>query len=255
MFSKNSPLWMAPLLGLLLVSGTVYLGAKSWSEMKSAKWIDRGGAVRDVVSVNGIGKIKVSPDIAILTIGIVNEDKNVFDAQNRNAATINNIIGGLRSMGVSGDDIQTSTYSVYPVYTYPENLPRLLNAYEVRQSLTVKIRDLENTGKVLAKVAELGANEINGPTYTMEDPEPLKKEARAKAIENATEKATEMSAQLGLSLGKITSYSEYDGGSPIVYDSYLGKGGMGGGSVVESNWEAGKLEVISNVTITYEVKK
>ena len=99
-----------------------------------------------------------------------------------------------------------------------------------------------------------GANNISGLNFTVDDPEKLQAEARAKAIKDTKEKADELEDQLGVNLGKIVNLYENTGGFPTPYymeAKDFGQGGVGG-AIPEI--PVGENEIVVNVTITYQIK-
>lgn len=107
---------------------------------------------------------------------------------------------------------------------------------------------------ILDGVVSAGANQVNGLSFEIDDPEGLKTEARKKAIEDAKKKANELEGEVGIRLGKIVNFSENTGGYPIpIYmkTEIDGRSGMGGGG---PDVPTGENEITVNVTLTYQIK-
>ena len=99
----------------------------------------------------------------------------------------------------------------------------------------------------------LGANQIGGLSFTIDEPEQLRQQAREKALQNAKEKAEALAKVAGVKLGKLVSFEEYANNQayPIYRDYALEAKGVGGGETPEI--EPGSQDIIINVTATYEV--
>lgn len=236
------------LLGLLAVLGTVVA-----NNMKNYQYIGRPSAERDTIAIFGEGKITAIPDIATVDVGLTTEKPDVKTAQAENTKKMNSMIAQLKGFGVDAKDIQTSYYNIYPQYDWP-NGKQVLRGYQVSQGVTVKIRDLGKIGDILAAVGEGGANQVSGLSFNIDDPEALRQEARIKALDNAKEKAEALAKVAGVSLGKIVSFSEYSA-SPVPLYKSVDSLGMGGGGVAAApTVESGSMDIVVDVTVSYEIK-
>jgi uncharacterized protein YggE len=128
--------------------------------------------------------------------------------------------------------------------------------YELRQSLAIKVRDLDKVGGIISNVVERGVNQTSGLSFTVDDDEldEFRNEAREKAFQAAKEKAERMARAAGVKLGDIISFSEYVGGfGPVpMFETALGKGG--GGAPFEPSIQPGSAEIIVNANITYSLR-
>ena len=138
-------------------------------------------------------------------------------AQDANSPKSRAVVEFLKKQGVEEKDIKTVSYNVYPQYSYPRFDTPQINGYEVTQKFEVKIRDLDKTNIILDGLVLAGANNIANVSFTVDDPEKLKEEARSKAIKDAKKKADALEDQLGIRLGKIVNFSENTGGYPGPY--------------------------------------
>jgi uncharacterized protein len=167
---------------------------------------------------------------------------------------------------VEEKDIKTVGYNVYPQYEWQQSActpggicppgRQILTGYEVRQTITVTVRDTEKAGELLSSVGELGASEVSSLTFTVDEDESLRDEARAAAIAQAKEKADELAEQLGVKLVRIVSFSESNGGYPVpYYGEAYGRGGvMAQDAKLAPETPMGENTYISNVNITYEIR-
>jgi uncharacterized protein YggE len=120
----------------------------------------------------------------------------------------------LRAAGIADRDIQTSNISLNPEYTYVNNQPPKLNGYTASNQLSVRFRDIANTGKILDALVCVGANQINGPNLTIEKPEAALDEARARAVAAGRARADLYARSLGLRVVRVVSVSESGGYAP-----------------------------------------
>ncbi len=235
---------------LLLLALIVFVGAKIKNEIKNEKVVKN--VVQRVISVNGEGKIYAKADIAEINLGVTNEARAIAEAQNQSTTAINKIMSFLKSSGVLEKDIKTTNYSIYPVYDYIKG-KQTLKGYQVSQNLDVKIRDLAKTGDIIAGAAENGANLVGSLSFTFDDPEALKAQARELAIKDAKEKAKKLASNLDIKLKGLINYSESSAGDTRVFFSEaLGKGGAA--SAPSPEIPAGENEITINVSLAYEIR-
>lgn len=209
----------------------------------------------NTVSFAGEGKVLALPDVAVANLSILTEAVSSKTAQDENSRKSKAVTEFLKTQGIEERDIRTTGYNIYPQYKYPQNDRPEIASYQVNQMLEVRVRNLDMVSKILDGVVTAGVNQVNGLTFVIDDPEALKAQARAKAIEDAKEKASALRGQVGINLGRIVNFSENIGGVVGPYPIYArdmaaGYGGGGGGPSVPT----GENEIIVNVTLTYQIR-
>jgi uncharacterized protein len=223
-----------------------------------------------IFSVSGEGKAAAVPDIATLSIGVLTEGgKNLTDLQKQNTEKVNKIISYLKEQGIDQKDIKTEYYNISPRYqntpcpiilqTYPEIIrpcpsSQEIIGYIISQNLSVKVRDLNKAGDILAGAVERGANTVYGPSFTINDPVGLQNQAREQAIKQAREKAKSIAKAGGFRVGKLVSINEGFSG-PIPFFGVEAKD-VGGGPVSTPvpTIEPGSQEITINVTLIFEIR-
>jgi uncharacterized protein YggE len=172
------------------------------------------------MSLTGEGTIRVKPDMATLQLGVVAEAKTAREALSENTSRMAEIVAALRADGIESRDLQTSDFSIEPRYSQPPRgheaepfVPEIIG-YAVRNALTVRIRDLGQTGALLDKAVTLGANTISGPSFEVADPSALQDSARKAAMRDALRKAELYAEAAGVSLTRILRIDEASGYAP-----------------------------------------
>lgn len=211
---------------------------------------------QDRFTVSATGKVFAKPDIANLTVGFKTETKDTAaEAVEENSEKMNEIIKALKKLDIESKDIKTTNYNLNPVYDWTQNEGQRLKGYEVSQNVTIKIRDLDNIGEAIAKTTEQGANQVGNISFTIDDEDELKAQARDEAIEEAKVKAKEIAKKTGMKLGKIVNVYENEVYYPetrYINDMVFGKGGAG--EIEAPSIEVGENEVSVEITLTYKVK-
>ena len=124
------------------------------------------------------------------------------------------VIAALKRAGVEDRDIQTSNLNLNPEYTYVNNQPPKLNGYTASNQLSIRFRDIANSGKILDALVAEGANQINGPSLTIDKPETALDEARARAVAAGRARADLYARSLGLRVVRVVAVSESGGNYP-----------------------------------------
>lgn len=170
----------------------------------------QGGAVSDGITVSGEGEVRAAPDIMTLSIGIEVEEATVAAAREGAADAANRLLDSLKSNGVAAKDIQTTSVSIYPRYFYSQNEQPRITGYVASNQLSVKVRELDRAGEVIDEAVEAAgdAARLQGISFGIDDPAPLLKEAREKAITDAKSRAEAYARAAGVKVGAVLSISE-----------------------------------------------
>lgn len=242
----------ALLLAIFLVYGIVYSGVQIKKSLIETHRVGVADRQPPSISVTATDNASTTPNLATVDLGVTNTASTPEKAASDNATKSNAIIEALKALGIDGKDIQTSNYSVNPSYDYNSSPARVVG-YEANETLTVKIRNTETAGSILAKALSLGATNISGLQYTVEDPAAVEAEARQNAIAKAYEQAAAIASAMHARLGGVISYSEYDNSpSPYPYALDAVKNmGMGGGAPV---LQPGQTEVSKTVQIEFAIQ-
>ncbi|MFZ6015515.1 MAG: SIMPL domain-containing protein [Patescibacteria group bacterium] len=237
------------LVGMVLL---VYLGVLTRNSLQEYNYIGRD--VRDTITINGQGEVDAKPDLTTITLGVVTEGETVEVIQTENTNKMNSIIDMVKGLGIAADDIKTLNFSVSPLYDWTDG-ERIEAGYEISQNVQIKVRDEANTSKVLAEAGKLGANQVGGLNFTIDDPTKFEQQARLKAIKDAESKAQELADELGMDLVRVVSFSEAGGGSPApMYDMMERTMSAGMEMMPEPKIETGTQKVTSYVSVTFEVR-
>lgn len=206
------------------------------------------------ISLQGEGTASAAPDIAILTSGVVTEDKEAGAALKANTEAMTKVIATFRDAGIEERDIATSNFSVQPRYVYPQRndgsqeAPRI-TGYEVRNNVTVKVRDLSKLGGVLDAAVSGGSNMVENLALEVAEPDALLDEARKKAVEDARRKAELYAQAAGVKLGRVMAISE--SGALPPPRPYAMRAEMAKAADVPI--AGGEQEMQINVTMTWEI--
>ncbi|MBS9475550.1 SIMPL domain-containing protein [Ancylobacter radicis] len=231
------------LCAVLLVASFVPLAAQ---ELPSAPR-------RQIITVSGEGIVRAVPDMASFSSGVVSEAKTAREALDANSQAVGAMVAAIKEAGIEARDIATSGFSVQPRYAPPRKDgtgEQNITGYEVRNTVTVRVRDLARLGDLLDKVVTTGANQIDGVSFDIAEPVKLQEEARVAAVKDARRQAEIMAEAGGVRLVRVLSMTA-DGASAPPMRRMMAAQMMKAESVPV---EAGESEIRAGVTVTYEIE-
>lgn len=168
-----------------------------------------------LISISAQGEASRTPDIADISAGVVTEAENSEEAMQANAEQMEKLMKAIRKADIEDKDVQTSGISLMPRYDYQPNRERQILGYQARNTVSIKVRKLDELSKVIDALAAAGANQIHGPSFSIGEPEPLLAEAREKALQQARARAESFAKALDTKVLRIVSISEGShGGMP-----------------------------------------
>jgi uncharacterized protein YggE len=216
-------------------------------------------ALAGTITIEGRGEVTAAPDMAMINSGVTTQGATAREALDANTAAMAELIAELKAAGIEARDIQTSGFSVNPNYVYTDErdangytLPPKINGYQVANTVTVVVRDLATLGAILDKSVTVGANTVNGVTFSVADPSELYNEARKAAFADAKAKAELYAGVAGSALEDIVSISETQGyNQPQPVAMYAMRADVAAAPVPV---EAGELSFAINVSVQWELE-
>lgn len=245
-----------------------FLGVKTAKDIKSYDYIGKDISAVNVITVSGKGEIVAKSDIASFDFSVTEESANVSEAQGRASSKINEIIKFLKENGVEERDIKTINYDIHPRYEYIKISNKTLNSfpvidgrenrvlvgYEVNQSVEVKVRKIASAGSILSGIGNLGASNVSGLNFSIDEEDKLKKDARELAIEDAKEEAKILAKGLGVKLVRIVNFSE-SGYFPTYREKFSANTmSFDASASPVPELPSGENKIISQVNIVYEIR-
>ena len=175
-----------------------------------------------MLDVSAEGRVSRTPDVATIRAGVVAQAPTAAAALADQAARMARVLGALKRAGVATRDIATATIGLSPQYRYTDGQPPAITGYQATNSAAVRFRDVARAGAILDALVAAGANQIDGPELSVDQPDAALDEARTQAVARARARAELYARAAGLHVRRIVSISETgaDSGAPrppIVY--------------------------------------
>lgn len=161
-----------------------------------------------ILDVTAIGRVVRTPDIATIRAGVVTQSPTAAAALSENAARMARVVAALKAAGIAARDLATSNVALSPQYRYADNQPPVITGYQASNTLSVKFRDIAKSGAALDALVAAGANQIDGPTMSLDQPDAALDAARQDAVKRARARADLYAAAAGLRVERIVSIGE-----------------------------------------------
>ena len=184
----------------LIVGGFVLTGALA--PAPAVAQIPPSPASPQIVT-SGFGEASAVPDRAAVYVSVQTRATAVATASADNARRARAVMDTLRSMGIAGDEVSTAGYSVSPEMQYPQNQAPRPAGYTVSNSILVKLRRIDDVGRVIDAALAKGANEISSLQFSSSKADSVRSVALSAAVADARAQAEAMARAAGGSLGPL----------------------------------------------------
>lgn len=162
-----------------------------------------------VVELSVFESVTAEPDLVTIGAGVTSRARTAVEAMRLNARQMQGVVDQIKTLGVPDEDIQTTGINLSAQYDYDRaNQQQVFRGYQVSNRVSVKLRDVQETGAALDALVVAGATDLSGPTFSIEDDAEAKATARMRAIERAQERAEAYAEMFGYDGVEVLSVSE-----------------------------------------------
>ncbi len=206
-----------------------------------------------LITATAIGRVTLPPDIALVQVGAETRASSLADATTDVARRMTAVVERVRALGVEDRDVTTVAYAIDPLVATrrTEEEPARILGYRVTNIVQLRIRHLDDVGRILDAAVAAGANTLRRLVFTLADPAPAEAQARTLAVQRAASKARELAKAAGVSLGELVRLTEGEPAVPRAYDlARSAELAVGAGPV-----EPGQLEIGVSVTAYYRIAR
>jgi len=161
-----------------------------------------------LLDVTATGKTTRVPDLATIRAGVVTQAATAAAALSDNANRMSAVLSALKRAGIQPRDIATANVSLQPQYRYEDNKPPVITGYQATNNVSIRFRDIAKSGAILDALVAQGANQIDGPNLSLDQPDAALDEARVDAVKRAQARAQLYAKAAGLSVSRILTIAE-----------------------------------------------
>lgn len=213
-----------------------------------------------MLTVNAEGRSTRTPDLAVFNAGVTTQGKTAGAALAANSQAMTRVISALKGAGIAERDIQTSNLSINPIYAEPRRLPdgsieqkpAAIIGYQINNSVSVRQRKLDDYGRVLDTLVSAGANQVNGPSFQLDQPDGALDEARVAAMKKARERADLLASAAGLKVLRILTINESGGYYPVA-PVMFSRAEAAAPPPPAPPVQAGELQLTTSVSVVFEL--
>jgi uncharacterized protein YggE len=224
------------------------------------EWLKKYDPSEQTISVSGSSTISSNPDTLIIVLGVESEAKTANDSLSQNSDSLNSVISALNNSGISEDDIQTSNFSIYPLYDSIKdsdgNWQQILNGYRVSNILLIQTDKINSAGDIIDAAVSSGANRVDNISFQLSDDklQKISDDLIANAINDATQKAEKALVPLNQKIVGVKSVVIHDNAIPY-YDSPMRASfdGFAESSMKSAPIMSGDEEITTNVSVVFYI--
>ncbi|MBO3839998.1 MAG: SIMPL domain-containing protein [Thermoproteota archaeon] len=161
------------------------------------------------ISVTGIGVARAKPDRALISLSVITQAGSAEEAISENAVKMDRVTKALKTMGVTEEQMETSTYSLTPLLDYSDRNSPKITGYTCSNTIRVTVMNLNKIGDIIDNAVSAGANHISSLQFTVSE-EKLRQlglEALGNAVRDADSKAKAIAGATGVTLTSLLSIS------------------------------------------------
>jgi uncharacterized protein YggE len=208
----------------------------------------------NVIHSYGSGNVIGTPDRAQVTFSVQTENIDVKSAQMANAVQMTKVIDALVAAGLPKDALKTTGYNIYPVYEDYSKSPyeQKIKTYQVTNTLTVTLHDVNKTGEVIDIAVANGVNQASSIQFMLSDAQAqeLRTEALKKAVALARADADTVATELGVTIVGVKTADISGGYAPVLFENYQAGNAMTK-SAAPTPIQPGDVTVTAQVSVTY----
>lgn len=207
------------------------------------------------MTLRGSATLSKAPDQVTVTLGVTTEAETAAEALAENNKRMQEIVKGLKSLGIGSKELATSQFTITPIFApppkqRPANWVSKIESFRVDNLLTARSSDISLAGKMIDVAAKSGANNIQSVNFALKDERAFRKEAIEAAAKNALADAEILAAAAGQKIVRILNLTldEQDHITPFP------KARMQFAAYSESTpLEPGEAAVSAEVTAVFEL--
>jgi uncharacterized protein YggE len=224
------------------------------------EWLKKYDPSEQTISVSGSSTISSNPDTLIIVLGVESEAKTANDSLSQNSDSLNSVISALTNSVISEDDIQTSNFSIYPLYDSIKdsdgNWQQILNGYRVSNILLIQTDKINSAGDIIDAAVSSGANRVDNISFQLSDDklQKISDDLIANAINDATQKAEKALVPLNQKIVGVKSVVIHDN-AISYYDSPMRASfdGFAESSMKSAPIMSGDEEITTNVSVVFYI--
>ncbi len=212
--------------------------------------------------VTGYGSKEVASDVAKVYLGVESKEETVSEARQNAAEAMTAVLDAIKALGVSSDDIVTTSFNIYPQQVWIEvndsigrhSEPRI-TGYIVSNTVEVTVRDIDKLDEVIDAAAEQGGDliRVNSISFTVASPAQYSAETRQLAAADAKAKAQLYADAMGVTLGPLVFLTETSSSAPLATRAASADGAYAEAAFAPTPIESGEVNLSTTIQAAFAI--
>ena len=231
----------------ILLAAVSLVPSRAWAAQDAAQQIPS-------IVTTGQAVVRRAPDQAFVTVAVESRAKEPRTAQRQNAESMTAVQQRIVAAGIARDALRTLGYTIQQQVDYV-NGRRVPREYVARNSIEVRLDDVERVGDVLEAAVAAGANAVHSIRFELKDRAAAEREALRLAVADARARADAAAAGAGRAVDRILKIEDAFAPPPMpkqMMETF--RSAAAASADVEVPIEAGVIEIRSQVTLTVSIK-
>ncbi len=202
------------------------------------------------INVSGEGKIKITPDEAMITVAVENNGKETSEVKRKNDEVVDKVLKLIKQSGIASSDFQSQRVNLFKNYDYNTKKYN----YVANQTITIHLKELSKYDKLMMDLVDSGINSIQGVDFKSSKIKEYERDARKKAMMDAKQKAEDyVSVLVGQKVGKalLISDNSFTNYPQPVYAEMKTITMSDAAPAPHETLAIGNIEVICNVSVSF----
>ncbi|HKY20567.1 MAG TPA: SIMPL domain-containing protein [Vicinamibacterales bacterium] len=207
--------------------------------------------LQPTVVTRGQASVTARPDRAFVTIAAESRSRVSSEAQKQNATAMTAVLQQIEKAGVPKDAVRTVGYELQPEFDYA-NGRQTFRSYVARNTVEIRLDDIDRVGVVIDAAAAGGATTITGVRFDVRDRAALERDALRRAVADARARAEAAAAGAGATFDRVVRIEEE--GAPEFPRPMMRLAGQSVERSAPTPVEPSTIEIHSRVTLTASLR-
>jgi len=207
------------------------------------------------ISVNGKGSATIQPNMARLSLSVVERDPSLAAAQRSVADVTARVLALLDKLGVERQFIDSTGATVQPNYRWNRQAEQQeLIGYIAERRIDIEVHDLDILGKVVESAVDTGVNRVSPPVLDSTERRRVYREALARAADDARDNAGVLAAGFGVKLGAVIRIDAGSPPSPPRPMMRAQQDGMAAAELAPETYNAGDIRFDTAINVVFALQ-
>lgn len=256
----------AALAGLALVATMGIASVASTPSPALASDVQAGStqAVQRTIQVSASDSVKVSPDMAELSLTICPQGATAQEAQAQAASELDALKAALAALGIDEKNIVASQVNIYARYDWSDYVEKIVG-YQASIDITLRELTIDQANSAIPAIAGIEDTTLDGTRFYVSTYDERYQEALVSALQVAQAKAQVLAQAAGAQLGAVANVCENYDSQEYRYSSVQAKSEADTMAVAEAAaadtgagnssdmLNPGEIEIKASISVTYEL--